>query len=229
MFLTWGHAVSIIAVLNPKGGCGKTTISTHLAMGLYQLGFRVLLVDSDPQGSARDWHGIDPDNPVALVALDRPNNFKSLPTLAQDYDFVVVDGAAKLESIIAAVIKVADLVIIPVQPSPFDLWATQDLVELIETRQTLTDGKPDARFLVNRMARHTVLSREIDQALDELAVPALSVQIQQRQAYPRSGADGKTVLNATIKHPQAIFEIRQLLAELLPLFGVSDHVTGQTA
>lgn len=220
--------MSIIAVLNPKGGCGKTTVATHLAIGLYQLGFRVLLVDSDPQGSARDWYGIDADNPITLVALDRPGSFKSLPTLALDYDFVVVDGAAKLETLVAATIKVADLVIIPVQPSPFDLWATQDLVDLIETRQEIS-GKPDARFLVNRVSRNTILSREIDQALSELAVPVLPVQLQQRQAYPRSGADGKTVLNAPIKHHAAIFEMRQLLAELLPLFGVSDHVTGKTA
>ena len=82
--------MSIISVLNPKGGSGKTTISTNL-------GHSVLIVDSDPQGSAHDWHAASEDNPIELVALDRPNNVKTLASMAANYDHVVIDGAAKLE------------------------------------------------------------------------------------------------------------------------------------
>ena len=91
--------MSIISVLNPKGGCGKTTISTNLARALHDRGQSVLIVDSDPQGSARDWHAANEDNPIELVALDRPNNVKTLRRMAANYDCVVIDGAAKLEDI----------------------------------------------------------------------------------------------------------------------------------
>ena len=76
----------------------KTTISTNLARSLQKRGHKVLLVDTDhAQASARDWHAAKEDNPLPCIALDRPNNFKSLTSVATSYDFVVVDGAAKLE------------------------------------------------------------------------------------------------------------------------------------
>jgi chromosome partitioning protein len=74
--------MSIISVLNPKGGSGKTTISTNLARSLHERGHSVLLVDSDPQGSARDWHAANEHNPIELVALDRANNVKTLTSMA---------------------------------------------------------------------------------------------------------------------------------------------------
>ena len=113
--------MSIISVLNPKGGCGKTTISTNLARALHDRGQSVLIVGSDPQGSARDWHAASEDNPLELVALDRPNNVKTLRSMAANYDYVVIDGAAKLEDMIAVAIKVSDFILIPVQPSPYDI------------------------------------------------------------------------------------------------------------
>ena len=101
-----------------KGGCGKTTINTNLARALHDRGHSILIVDSDPQGSARDWHAANEDNPVELVVLDRPNNVKTLASMAAHYDYLVIDGAAKLEDMIAAASKVSDFVLIPVQPSP---------------------------------------------------------------------------------------------------------------
>ena len=61
----------ILSILNPKGGSGKTTLSANLARALRNRGRSVLLVDTDPQGSARDWHAADPDNPVELIAARR--------------------------------------------------------------------------------------------------------------------------------------------------------------
>jgi chromosome partitioning protein len=72
----------IISILNPKGGCGKTTISTNLARALHERGSSTLIVDSDPQGSARDWHAASDNNPLALIALDRANNMKSLSSVS---------------------------------------------------------------------------------------------------------------------------------------------------
>lgn len=205
----------IISILNPKGGSGKTTISTNLARALHERGHKVLLVDSDPQGSARDWHAANDANPLPLIALDRANNIKSLAGVAEGYDFVIVDGAAKLEDMIAASIKVTDFVFIPVQPSPYDLWAASDLVDFIKARQEVTDGKPPARFIISRAIAGTLLGDEIRAALDEQGIGALSTQITQRQIYPQTAAEGGTVFDG--KNPDALAEMGALADEILKL------------
>jgi len=210
--------LAIISILNPKGGCGKTTLSIQLARSLQILGYSVLLVDSDPQGSARDWHAVAEHNPIPLVALDRPNNFKTLPGIASGYDFVIIDGAAKLTDLIAAAIKVSDAVLIPVQPSPYDIWAASDLVELILTRQQLTNGTPRAAFIISRAIRATRLEREVSSALAEYALPVLSSTIIQRQIYPQTSTTGQTVFDSD--NHQAVAEISALTSNLLDLINL---------
>jgi chromosome partitioning protein len=187
---------TIISVLNPKGGSGKTTISTNFAQALHKLGYSVLVVDSDPQGSARDWHASSDNNPIDLVALDRPNNLKTLKGMSSNYDFVVIDGAAKLEDMIAAAIKVSDFVLIPVQPSPYDIWAASDLVDFIKARQEVTDGLPLASFVISRMVEGTRLGSDVRCALQDYDLSVCSTTITQRQVYPQTASDGLTVFDA---------------------------------
>lgn len=208
--------MSIISVLNPKGGSGKTTISTNLARSLHERGHSVLLVDSDPQGSARDWHAANEDNPIELVALDRPNNVKTLTSMATNYDYVVIDGAAKLEDMIAACIKVSDLVLIPVQPSPYDIWAASDLVDFIKARQDVTDGLPRAAFVISRIVEGTRLGSDVRKVLDEYELPVCVTTITQRQVYPQSASEGKTVYDAD--NAKATAETTALTDELLTMF-----------
>jgi chromosome partitioning protein len=211
--------MAIISVLNPKGGCGKTTVSTNLARALHEQGFSVLLVDSDPQGSARDWHAANEDNPIELVALDRPNNVKTLSSMATNYDYVVIDGAAKLEDMIAACIKVSDFVLIPVQPSPYDIWAASDLVDFIEARQEVTDGIPLAGFVISRMVEGTRLGGDVRKALDEYSLPICETTITQRQVYPQTASEGLTVYDAD--NAKAKAETTALTDELLAMISLS--------
>ena len=203
----------IIAILNPKGGCGKTTISTNIARSIQELGYSVLLVDSDPQGSARDWHAAKEENTLPLISLDRANNLKTLSGIASAYDFTIIDGAAKLEDIIGAAIKCADLVLIPIQPSPYDLWAASDLVDVIRTRQEITEGHPKAAFVISRAIQGTKLGKEILDALNEYDLHAFDSIITQRQVYPQTAADGESVFES--KNREAIKEINSLATELL--------------
>jgi len=207
--------MSIISVLNPKGGCGKTTISTNLARALHDRGHSVLIVDSDPQGSARDWHASNEDNPIELVALDRPNNVKTLTSMAANYDYVVIDGAAKLEDMIAAAIKVSDFVLIPVQPSPYDIWAASDLVDFIKARQEVTDGSPLASFVVSRMVEGTRLGGDVRSALDEYGLSVCDTTITQRQVYPQTASEGLTVFDAD--NAKAKTETLALIDELITM------------
>lgn len=185
----------IVSVLNPKGGSGKTTLSTHLARAFHERGAKVLLVDSDPQGSASDWHAAREDNPIPLLAYGRPENMKSLPGVAAPYDLVFIDGAAKLEGMIAAAVKVSDTVLIPVQPSPYDIWAASDLVDLIRARQEVTEGIPRAAFIISRVIKRTRLGHEVTGALSEYGIPVFEACTSQRQAYPRSASEGLTVFD----------------------------------
>lgn len=198
-----------IAVLNQKGGSGKTTIATHLARAWQLAGLDVLLVDSDPQGSARDWAAVREDQPVPVVGIDRPTIERDLRALGHKQR-IVIDGAPQAADLAASAIKAADLVLIPVQPSPYDIWAAADLVELIKARQEITDGKPAAAFVVSRVIRATRLGAEVEDALAEHGLPVLDARIHQRIAYPTSAAAGLTVLDI---EPQgdAAREIRALV------------------
>src|SRR5574340_64579 len=144
----------VIAVLNQKGGSGKTTIATHLARALQLDGADVLLVDSDPQGSARDWAAVREDQPLTVVGIDRPTIDRDLKNVARK-DFVVIDGAPQAADLAVSAIKAADFVLIPVQPSPYDIWATADLVELVKQRIEVTDGRLQAAFVVSRAIKGT--------------------------------------------------------------------------
>lgn len=204
----------VISILNPKGGCGKTTIATNLARSLHERGRQVLLVDSDPQGSARDWHA-SADNPIPLVALDRPNNLKTLASVGRGYDYVLIDGAAKLEGMIAALVKASDHVLIPVQPSPYDVWAVSDLVGVVKARQDVTGGRPSAAFVISRAFARTTLTADVSDVLKEYGLEVCSTRIVQRQVYPQAAAGGLAVFEA--RNADAMQEVDALTEEVLSM------------
>ena len=156
--------MQVIAVLNPKGGSGKTTIATHVARALQLDGDGVLLVDSDPQGSARDWAAGGEEQPVTVVGIDRPTFERDLKHIARK-EFVVIDGAPQAADFAVSALKAADFVLIPVQPSPYDIWATAESVDLVKQRIELTDGRLQAAFVVSRVIKGTKIGREVAEAL----------------------------------------------------------------
>ena len=208
----------IVSVLNPKGGSGKTTLSVNLARAFRELGRSVLLVDTDPQGSARDWHAAHPENPIDLVALDRPAALRTLKTVGRGFDVVVADGAAKLEDMIAAAVRESDWILIPLQPSPYDVWAVSDLVDLVAARREVTGGFPGAAFVVTRRIEGTRLGADVREALAEYPLPTFRSSVVQRQVYPRTAAGGGTVFDRGGNAP-ARSEIMAIASELLAAAG----------
>ena len=132
----------IIGVLNQKGGVGKTTLAVNLAATIASSTARVLLVDADPQGSALAWSSareIEPLFPV--VGMAKPSLHRDLPKLAADYEFVLIDGAPRVNDLGRSAILASDFVLIPVQPSPYDIWAAADTVQLIRGAPTQTGSQ----------------------------------------------------------------------------------------
>ena len=205
--------MKVIAVLNQKGGSGKTTIATHLARALQLQGSSVLLVDSDKQGSARDWSAVNVSNPVTVIGLDRPTLDRDLKNIS-DKDFVVIDGSPQATDLAVSAIKAADFVLIPVQPSPYDIWATSDLVDLVKQRIEMTDNKLKSAFVVSRAIKNTKIGSEVSEVLIEYGLPVLNAKIVQRIAYPNSAAIGKTVFETESKTSDAVAEMNALATEV---------------
>jgi len=207
----------IIAVLNPKGGSGKTTLAIHLASALQQ-SERTLLVDSDIQGSSRDWGAVRPQpSPLAVIGLDRPSLDRDIQAFGDDYAWIVIDGAAKLEKMMASAIKAADLVLIPVQPSPLDLWACAPLVDVIQARQVATDGRPSAAFVLNGVKKGTKIARECGRPLGEFGLPVLRGAIHHRTVLARSLIDGSTALDLD-PNGEAAFEVWHVVRQIREAF-----------
>ncbi|WP_027710228.1 ParA family partition ATPase [Zooshikella ganghwensis] len=183
----------VISILNQKGGAGKTTIAVNLAHALKLEGGKVLLVDSDPQGSARDWNEANEGEIVPVVGLDRETLPKDLQAIKAGYDWVIIDGAPQIAKLSGAAVKASDLVVIPCQPSPYDVWAAADLVDIIKARQDVTNGKPLAAFIISRAIKNTKLGREVQEALEGYELPIMHSSTTQRVAYPTTASEGQTV------------------------------------
>ena len=185
----------IIAIVNQKGGTGKTTLSTNLAWAFAE-NVPVLLLDADPQGSAQDWADSQLQSPLHLeVKGAEPNRLiQELRSSASDYGWVIIDGPPGISKTSADAVRAADLVLIPAKASPFDVWAASDIVEAVKARQKTARGKPVAAFVITMTRPRTRLGRQIDAALAEYGLPALQARTTERVAYPQAAIEGKSVL-----------------------------------
>ena len=206
--------MTIFSVQNQKGGVGKTTLAVHLSFGLAAKNKRVLLVDSDPQGSARDWAAArEKRPPFVIVGLDRPTIHRDLPAMANDYDFIVIDGPPRISETARSGILAADLVVIPVQPSPYDVWASEEVVNLIKEASVFKENLKSV-FVINRKIVNTAIGRDVVEALSQFEIPVAQNQICQRVSFAESAASGQTTMETNPKG-QATQEIKLLVKELL--------------
>ncbi|MDB9509605.1 AAA family ATPase [Kamptonema animale CS-326] len=206
----------IISVQNQKGGVGKTTIAVHISHALALRGGRILLVDADPQGSARDWAAArTSDLPFSVVGLDRPTIHRDLPAIAKSYSHVVIDGPPRVSDLARSAIMASNIVLIPVQPSPYDIWATEKVISLIREASVYKDWLKSV-FVINRKIVNTSIGRDVAEALSGYQIPVLKSAICQRVAFAESATIGCTVLETEPKGAAAA-EIRALVEELIEL------------
>jgi len=204
----------IISVLNQKGGVGKTTLSVNIAAALALAKNKVLLVDADTQGSALDWHSSREKTALfPVIGLAKPTLHKDMPELSSSYDHVVIDGPPRANDVARSAIMASDMVLIPLQPSPYDVWAAEEIVKLIQEAQVFRENIK-ALFIVNRRVANTAIGRDISSALAGYPFALTLSIIAQRVAFAESAAQGLSVLEFEPKGAAAK-EIKSLVQEIM--------------
>jgi chromosome partitioning protein len=186
--------VAVIGFLNQKGGSGKSTLAINVAAELVTRGKRVLLVDTDPQGSVADWSASRGDNasPFAVIRFDRPVLHREIASLAKGYHYVVVDGPARDAALQRSAILSCTLVAVPTVPSGLDLWATQAFLSLLSEAQPFAPKAQKAILVVSRGSTKGVLARGVGEALAGLGLPVIQ-GTQERLAYREATTAALTI------------------------------------
>jgi chromosome partitioning protein len=211
----------ILACAGQKGGSGKSTLALSLASELMARGLRVLLVDADPQGTARTWGAVALEAGQAAPTivsmgadLYRPGQ---LPALVAGFDWVLIDTPPRQAETQRAALMVSDLALLPCGPSAHDAWALAESVDLVKAAQRL---RPELRaaVVVTRKVAGTAIGKGAREALAEAGLPVLRAELGFRVAYQEAPAAG---LGPAQYAPssEAAAEVRALTEEVLALTG----------
>ena len=205
--------MSVIAIVGNKGGAGKTTLSVNIASGLKSRE-RTAVVDADPQLSSLQWRAFSAGDAVSVYEAD-DNLAAQVRELKQDYDRIVIDCPPSVYAPQTnKALVVSDRAVIPVQPSPMDLWATVHIIEAVEKAQ---DINPRLRplLVINQLEPKMMLSKLVREAVNEIGIPVADIMIRRRAIFRSTALDGKSVYEAGGHGQAAVEEIEQLIQEIM--------------
>ncbi len=220
----------IISVLNQKGGPGKTTITMQLSAALGIRGRKVLVVDADKQGTATRWARSADDNapfPASIAGLAAADTkvHREVAKFVNDFEFIFIDCPPAVESQIPqSALLVADLALVPLIPSPPDVWAGVAIRRLIENAVAVNEHL-QARLVINQLEPGTTLGREVLDILPQFDIEICRTHLGHRQAYRQSAGFGASVHYLRSRAKDAIAEVEALTDEVLGLLqsGVDTH------
>lgn len=204
----------VIALVGNKGGAGKTTLAVNLAAALGRSA-TTAVIDADPQGSALQWR-IIADNDRAPPVLEGAEGLEDQAAdLANRYRYVVIDCPPSVHAPQThSALRAAGLALIPVQPSPMDLWATVHIERAIEQAREV-NSRLAALLIINQLEIRTTLSRLIRDALAELDLPVAATAVRRRAVYRASALEGRSVFDMGQRGAAAAEELDQLVNEVL--------------
>lgn len=209
----------IIVVSNQKGGAGKTTVTMQLAGGFSLNGSKVLVVDGDPQETAMRWSAAAMDDtpfPASVISLSAAGDkiHREIKNFINVYDIIIFDCPPAAESNVAqSALLVADMCIVPVLPSPPDIWASVAIKEAINKAMVINE-EIKSRILVNQYQQNVSLMKEIVPLLDHFNIPLFKASWGQRIAYKESAASGQSVHALGTKAKQSIDEVNKVIKEI---------------
>ena len=212
----------ILVTANQKGGCGKTTVAMQIGGTLGRTGCRVLIVDADPQGTATRWAASATDeNPfpahVAGLAAAGGKVHREIKKYLDSYDYILVDCPPAVESAVPqSALLVADIALVPIIPSPADLWAATGTRGLIE-RAIEINPALQARLVVNMLQSNTSMSKEVLEVLEDFGIPLTEAKLHLRTAYRQAAVFGGTVHDLGRDAAKAVREVEALVQEILGL------------
>jgi chromosome partitioning protein len=212
----------IIAVVNQKGGSGKTTVSMQLAGALTRRNNKVLVVDADPQGTATRWAASAEDEkpfPASVVGLSVANTkvHREVKKFVGDYECIIIDCPPAADSPVPqSALLIADLALVPIIPSPLDMWAAVGIRQVINAVSTLNENL-QARLVMNQCQPNTTLAQEALEVLPEFGIDLCKTHIRHRQVYRQSAVFGQTVHDFGSKAAAAIEEVEMLTNEVLAI------------
>lgn len=213
----------VVTVLSQKGGAGKSTLTMQLAGGLARSGLRVVVIDLDPQETALRWSHAAPDAqpfPARVIQLDgvADSLHACLRRVGREADLVLLDCPPSIEhSATLAALQEADVALVPVVPSPADLWSTKGVERLILQVQA-SRGRLRAALVPNRVVR-TNLAWDVLEVMRDFSLPVLGAALSQRNAFAQSAVIGGTVYQLGRGGVEAAREVDKLVIEVLKLTG----------
>jgi len=205
-----------IVLANSKGGVGKSTIAVHLAVWLFDRGFKTALLDADKQRSSSQWIAEAEEGITVRVCDSAKTCLSEAKELARTHDFLVGDGPAGLDESSRTLLLLADLALLPISPSILDLRSVQQATEILNYAQQINEGRPEGRLVLNKMRTRDTISRELRAAAPGLGVGVAGTVIRDLQAYRDAAQQGTVVTRMGRKAAQASEEITRLFSELVP-------------
>jgi chromosome partitioning protein len=204
----------VIAVVGNKGGAGKTTLSINIASGM-QRRFPTVLLDADPQRSSFQWREIAERDDLVDVVDAVEDVVGTVRQYRERYECVMIDCPPSVQSEqTRQALTCSDIAVIPVLPSPLDLWATVHVEQELEWARSVNPGIK-ALVVVNQLESRTLLSRLMREALAEIALPVAKTAITRRMAYRSAMLQGCSVLDAGAAANDAAEDIKQLVEEVV--------------